>query len=209
MNVGNRSVRWGMAMLLWASLTVIAATPPTQTPDSVIRETADEVIAAIKTDKAIQAGDRKRAYDLINQKVLPHFDFVHMTRLAVGRYWRDATPDQQKRLMDGFRDLLVRTYASSLSQYKDQVVQIKGTEGTAGDSEAVVHTLLVPSGGQTIPIDYNMEKMEADWKVYDIKVDGVSLVTNYRSEFADIVRRNGLDGLIKALDDKRKAAEKQ
>ncbi len=211
MNVGNRSVRWGLAMLLWASLTAIAATSPSQaqTPDSVIRETADEVIAAIKADKAIQAGDRKRAYDLINQKVLPHFDFVHMTRLAVGRYWRDATPDQQKRLMDGFRDLLVRTYASSLSQYKDQVVQIKGTEETAGDPEAVVHTLLVPSGGQTIPIDYNMEKMGTDWKVYDIKVDGVSLVTNYRSEFADIVRRNGLDGLIKALDDKRKAAEKQ
>ena len=211
MNVGNRSVRWGLAMLLWASLTAIAATSPSQaqTPDSVIRETADEVIAAIKADKAIQAGDRKRAYDLINQKVLPHFDFVHMTRLAVGRYWRDATPDQQKRLMDGFRDLLVRTYASSLSQYKDQVVQIKGTEETAGDPEAVVHTLLVPSGGQTIPIDYNMEKMGTDWKVYDIKVDGVSLVTNYRSEFADVVRRNGLDGLIKALDDKRKAAEKQ
>ncbi|NDU91360.1 MAG: ABC transporter substrate-binding protein [Ferrovum sp.] len=179
------------------------------TPDEVIRKTAEDVIASIKADKAIQSGDRSKAYALIDQKVLPHFDFNRMTRLAVGRNWNQASADQQKQLMDGFKDLLVRTYASSLSQYKNQVVQIKGTENQTGGTEAVVHSVIVPSGGQTIPIDYSMEKTGDGWKVYDIRVDGVSLVTNYRSEFSDIVRRNGVDGLIKALDDKRKLAEKR
>jgi phospholipid transport system substrate-binding protein len=178
-------------------------------PDEVIRKTAEEVIASIKADKSIQSGDRSKAYALIDQKVLPHFDFTRMTRLAVGRNWNRASPDQQKQLEDEFRDLLVRTYATSLSQYKDQVVQIRGTENQTGGTEAVVHSAIVPSGGQTIPIDYSMEKMGDGWKVYDIRVDGVSLVTNYRSEFADIVRRNGVEGLIKALDDKRKLADKR
>ncbi|MDE2623929.1 MAG: ABC transporter substrate-binding protein [Betaproteobacteria bacterium] len=203
-----KMVRAGMAGLLllaglWAQASAVAG------PDAVIRKTADEVIAAIKADKAIQSGDRTSAYKLIDQKVLPHFDFERMTRLAVGRNWRQAAPEQKKQLVGGFRDLLVRTYASSLSQYKDQVVQIKGTDAQPGDAEAVVHTLIVPSGGQSIPIDYSMEKANDDWKVYDIRVDGVSLVTNYRSEFADIVRRNGVDGLIKALEEKSRAAEKK
>ncbi|MDE2259913.1 MAG: ABC transporter substrate-binding protein [Betaproteobacteria bacterium] len=178
-------------------------------PDEVIRKTAEEVIASIKADSAIQSGDRSKAYALIEQKVLPHFDFTRMTRLAMGRNWNQASPDQQKQLIYEFKDLLVRTYASSLSQYKDQVVQIKGTESQPDGNDAVVHSAIVPSGGQTVPIDYSMEKMSDSWKVYDIRVDGVSLVTNYRSEFADIVRRNGVDGLIKALDDKRKLASKQ
>ena len=178
-------------------------------PDEVIRKTADEVIAAIKADKSIQSGDRSKAYALIDQKVLPHFDFTRMTRLAVGRNWNQASADQQKQLVDEFRDLLVRTYATSLSQYKDQVVQVKGTDNQNGGTEAVVHTAIVPSGGQTVPIDYSMEKTGDGWKVFDIRVDGVSLVTNYRSEFSDVVRRNGIEGLIKALDDKRKMAEKR
>ncbi|MBU6505652.1 MAG: ABC transporter substrate-binding protein [Betaproteobacteria bacterium] len=205
---GMKMVRAGMAGLLllaglWAQASAVAG------PDAVIRKTADEVIAAVKADKAIQSGDRTSAYKLIDQKVLPHFDFERMTRLAVGRNWRQAAPEQQKQLVGGFRDLLVRTYASSLSQYKDQVVQIKGTDAQPGDAEAVVHTLIVPSGGQSIPIDYSMEKANDDWKVYDIRVDGVSLVTNYRSEFTDIVRRSGVDGLIKALEEKSRAAEKK
>ena len=120
-------------------------------PDEVIRKTAEDVIASIKADKAIQSGDRSKAYALIDQKVLPHFDFARMTRLAVGRNWNQASADQQKQLVDEFRDLLVRTYASSLSQYKDQVVQIKGTENQSGGTEAVVHSAIVPSGGQTVP----------------------------------------------------------
>lgn len=177
------------------------------TPDALIRHTADEVIATIKADKSIQAGDRNKAYALITQKVLPHFDLVRMTRLALGRNWNQANGDQQKLLIDDFKDLLVRTYSSSLSQYKDQVVQVKGSEVQQAEGEAVVHTLLVPSGGQSIPIDYSMNQVGGDWKIYDIKVDGVSLVTNYRGEFSDIVRRNGIDGLIQAMEQKRKAAE--
>ncbi len=195
----------GLALLL-TGLNVLGAEAA---PDEVIRKTAEEVIAAIKADKGIQAGDRSKAYALIDQKVLPHFDFTRMTRLAVGRNWNQASLDQQKQLVEEFRDLLVRTYASSLSQYKDQVLQIKGTENQPGDTEAVVHSVILPSGGQAIPIDYSMEKMGDGWKVYDIRVDGVSLVTNYRSEFTDIVRRGGVDGLIKALDDKRKLADKR
>ncbi len=177
------------------------------TPEAVIRQTADEVIATVKADKSIQAGDRNKAYALINQKVLPHFDFTRMTRLAMGRNWNQASGEQQKLITEDFKDLLVRTYSSSLSQYKDQTLQVKGSEVQAADKEAVVHTLLVPSGGQNIPIDYSMEQVGSDWKVYDIKVDGVSLVTNYRGEFSDIVRRNGIDGLIQALEQKRKSAE--
>jgi phospholipid transport system substrate-binding protein len=178
-------------------------------PDEVVRSTANEVIAAIKSDKDIQAGNRAKTYALIDSKVLPHFDFTRMTRLALGRNWNQASPEQQKLLVSGFRDLLVRTYATSLSQYRDQVVQVKGTDSKPDDTDAVVHTSIVPTGGQAVPIDYSMEKMPDGWKVFDIRVDGVSLVTNYRSEFSDIVRRNGIDGLIRALDEKRKLAEKQ
>ncbi len=190
-------------LLVWG----MSAMAMDMAPADVISTTADQVIAAIKSDKAIRNGDRAEAYKLIEQKVLPHFDFTRMTRLAVGRYWRQASVDQQAQLISGFRDLLVRTYSTSLSQYKDQVVQMKGTDLQDGD--ALVHTALVPSGGQPIPIDYSMEKMPDGWKVYDITVDGVSLVTNYRSEFGDVVRRDGVDGLIHSLDEKRKLAEKK
>ncbi len=190
-------------LLVWSISAMAADTAPAD----VIGTTADQVIAAVKANKAIRNGDRAEAYRLIEQKVLPHFDFTRMTRLAVGRYWRQATADQQTQIINGFRDLLVRTYSASLSQYKDQVVQVKGTDLQDGD--AVVHTLLVPSGGQSIPIDYSMEKTPDGWKVYDITVDGVSLVTNYRSEFGDVVRRDGVDGLIHSLDEKRKLAEKK
>ncbi len=206
MNVQRRQWLRG-GMLVGGVLLSCALWAAEPSPEAVIRQTAEEVIATVKADKSIQAGDRNKAYALINQKVLPHFDFARMTRLAMGRNWNQATGDQQKVIADDFKDLLVRTYSSSLSQYKDQVLQVKGSEVQASEGEAVVHTVLVPSGGQNIPIDYSMEQQGNDWKVYDIKVDGVSLVTNYRGEFSDIVRRNGIDGLIQALEQKRKAAQ--
>ncbi|KXW56031.1 MAG: ABC transporter substrate-binding protein [Betaproteobacteria bacterium] len=174
-----------------------------------IRNTANEVINTLKADKAIHNGDRQKAYALINDKVLPHFDFVRMTRLAMGKNWRLADDNQKKELVDNFRSLLVRTYASSLSQYKDQVVQVKGSENTGDDSDVIVHTAIIPSGGDTIPIDYAMEKQADGWKVYDIRVDGVSLVTNYRGEFNEQINRGGINGLIKALEDKSRLAEKK
>ena len=174
-----------------------------------IKNTANEVIATLKTDKAIHNGDRQKAYALINDKVLPHFDFVRMTRLAMGKNWRLADEGQKKELVDNFRSLLVRTYAASLSQYKDQVIQVKGSENTGDDSDVIVHTAIIPSGGDTIPIDYAMEKQADGWKVYDIRVDGVSLVTNYRGEFNEQINRGGINGLIKALQDKSRLAEKK
>ncbi|WP_273118374.1 MlaC/ttg2D family ABC transporter substrate-binding protein [Ferrovum myxofaciens] len=186
---------WNLAV--WAAIT----------PESVISNTADEVVATLKKDKAIQNGDRARAYALIQDKVLPHFDFTRMTRLAMGKNWRQASPEQQQKLTEGFRDLLVRTYATSLSQYKNQELKVKGSDLYDGGNEATVHSVVIPSGGPIVPIDYRMEKLGDDWKVFDIQVDGVSLVTNYRNEFSDIVRNHGIDGLIQAMADKSKQAE--
>lgn len=187
----------GWSVTVWAALT----------PEAVISTTADEVVAALKTDQDIKNGDSAKAYALIQTKVLPHFDFLRMTRLAMGKYWRQANATQQQQLSDGFRDLLVRTYSSSLSQYKDQQLKVKGSDMDSNGLEATVHTQVIPSGGPSIPIDYRMEKMGDDWKVFDIQVDSVSLVTNYRGEFGEIVRSRGVDGLIQALADKSRQAE--
>ncbi len=202
MTLGKR-IQLGLVLTGW-SLAVWAGVA---TPESVISTTADEVVHTLKTDKDIKNGDSAKAYALIRDKVLPHFDFMRMTRLAMGKYWRDANADQQQKLADGFRDLLVRTYSSSLSQYKDQQLKVKGED--LDGQEATVHTVIIPSGGPSIPIDYRMEQMGDDWKVFDIQVDGVSLVTNYRSEFGEIVRSRGVDGLIQALADKARQAEKK
>lgn len=199
-----------ISLLFVLSLVANAQSSMTSATD-IIKNTANDVIATLKADKAIRNGDRQKAYALINDKVLPHFDFVRMTRLAMGKNWRKADDSQKSQLVDNFRSLLVRTYASSLSQYKDQVVQIKGSEKTSdeADADVIVHTVIVPSGGNEIPIDYAMEKQADGWKVYDIRVDGVSLVTNYRGEFNEQIIRNGVDGLIKALQEKSKLAEKK
>jgi phospholipid transport system substrate-binding protein len=196
--------------LLLLTINVFAQSDNVSAVDT-IKKTADEVIATLKADKAIRNGDRQKAYALINDKVLPHFDFVRMTRLAMGKNWRKADSTQQQKLVDNFRNLLVRTYASSLSQYKDQVLQIKGSEATGDDANAdiIVHTVVIPSGGKEIPIDYAMEKQVDGWKVYDIRVDGVSLVTNYRGEFNEQIIKNGIDGLIGALQEKSKLAERK
>ncbi|HQT81540.1 MAG: hypothetical protein B7Z60_03930 [Ferrovum sp. 37-45-19] len=196
--------------LLLLTINVFAQSDNVSAVDT-IKKTADEVIATLKADKAIRNGDRQKAYALINDKVLPHFDFVRMTRLAMGKNWRKADSTQQQKLVDNFRNLLVRTYASSLSQYKDQVLQIKGSEATGDDANAdiIVHTVVIPSGGNEIPIDYAMEKQVDGWKVYDIRVDGVSLVTNYRGEFNEQIIKNGIDGLIGALQEKSKLAERK
>ena len=195
--VGMTLTLAGWNLAVWAAIT----------PESVISSTADEVVATLKKDKAIQNGDRAKAYALIQDKVLPHFDFTRMTRLAMGKNWRQASPEQQQKLTEGFRDLLVRTYASSLSQYKNQELKVKGSDLYDGGNEATVHSVLIPSDGPSIPFDYRMEKLGEEWKVFDIQVDGVSLVTNYRNEFSDIVRNHGINGLIQAMADKSRQAE--
>lgn len=170
--------------------------------DEVIRKNVNDVLTALKSDKDLQAGDAKKLEKLAEEKILPHFNFPHMTQLAVGRNWKDASDAQKTSLTDQFRTLLLRTYSSTLSQYRNQTIDVKPLKAAAADAEVVVKTAVIQSGGQPIPIDYSMEKTPSGWKVYDVLIDGVSLVTNYRSSFNTEIKTNGVDGLIKSLTDR-------
>ncbi len=176
-------------------------------PDELVKNTTLEVISVIKQDKDIQAGDRAKIYALVEEKVLTHFDFRRMSQLAMGKNWRQATPEQQEALIKEFRSLLVRTYAVSLSQYRDQKIEIKPTKLDADAKDATVKSLFLQNGREPVTVDYVMYKLPAGWKVFNITVEGVSLVENYRSTFNEQVRKSGVDGLIKTLADRNKAAE--
>ncbi len=178
-------------------------------PDELIRSTVDDVLAVVKKDRDIRAGDEKRILELVDAKVLPHFDFERMTKLAVGRGWRSATPEQKQKLMTEFRNLLVRTYASAFTRFQDQTVEIKPLRMQPGDTEVTVRTLISKPGGQPVAVDYEMEKTADSWKAFDLSVEGASLVTTYRSSFGEQVNRGGIDGLIKTLVDKNKAADSE
>ncbi len=179
-----------------------AAYGQAQSPDDLVKSTSEEVLGVIR-----QTHDRQKLQQLAEQKVVPHFDFERMTQLAVGRAWREATPDQQRQLQEQFRELLVRTYTNALAAgtHGNAKVQMKagGTKGS-DKSETVVHTQAVEPGRAPIAIDYYMEQKPDGWKVYDVTVDSVSLVTNYRGQFAGTVSQSGIDGLIKTLSDKNK-----
>lgn len=179
-------------------------------PDALIQKSTNEILAAIKTDKDLAAGDQRKIEKLADEKVLPYFNFVRMTQLAVGRNWRDASDAQKKLLIDEFRLLLVRTYSTSLTQFRNQTIDVKPTKMVAGDTEVVVKTQINQPGGQPIPIDYSMEKSTGSWKVFDVLIDGVSLVTNYRSSFNTEIQKSGIDGLIKSLSERnaKNAAKK-
>lgn len=170
-------------------------------PDALVKRVTADVINSVKQDPAIQSGSSAKAATLIEQKVLPYFDFVRMTSLAMGPHWRQATPEQQKRVVDQFRSLLVRTYSSALAKYRDQVIETKAPRTAASaEGSTVVRSTVTQSGAEPITIDYSMERSgSGDWKVYDIAVAGVSLVTTYRDTFAREIRDGGVDGLIKSL----------
>ncbi len=176
-------------------------------PDALVRQISTEVIDTVKADKEIQAGNLGRIIALVDAKVMPHVNFQRMTAIAVGRAWRTATPDQQKRLLDEFKTLLVRTYSGALTQVKDQTVQLKPLRAGADDSEVVVRTE-VQGKGDPIQLDYRLEKTPAGWKIYDVNVLGVWLAdTSFKSQFAPIIANSGLDGLIGNLAElNRKAA---
>ncbi len=176
-------------------------------PDELVKNTTLEVISVIKQDKDIQAGDRAKIYALVEEKVLTHFDFRRMSQLAMGKNWRQATPEQQDALIKEFRSLLVRTYAVSLSQYRDQKIEIKPTKLEPDAKDATVKSLFIQSGREPVTVDYLMYKIPAGWKVFNITVEGVSLVENYRSTFNDQIRKSGVDGLIKTLVERNRDAE--
>ena len=173
-----------------------------EAPDAMVRKNTNEILAAIKADKDLAAGNQKKIEKLADEKVLPFFNFVRMTQLAVGRNWRDANDAQKKSLIDEFRTLLVRTYSTSLTQFRNQTIDVKPLKVAPTDTEIVVKTQVNQPGGQPIPIDYSMEKSGDSWKVYDVLIDGVSLVTNYRSSFNTEIQKSGIDGLIKSLSER-------
>jgi phospholipid transport system substrate-binding protein len=177
-------------------------------PDALVKGITQDVIAVIKQDKEIQAGNARKISELVDSKVLPHFNFSRMAQLAVAVNWRKATPDQQKAITQEFRALLVRTYSTALSSYRDQVIEYKPLRARAEDTEVTVKSEVKQKGAQPVTIDYDMEKTPSGWKVFDVKVGGVSLITTYKEEFANQVRESGVDGLIKTLATKnRQAAE--
>jgi phospholipid transport system substrate-binding protein len=175
------------------------------TPDGLIRQLSTEVIDSVKADKAIQSGDVSRIIALVDAKVMPNLNFQRMTATAVGRYWRTASPEQQKRLQDEFKILLVRTYAGALTQVKDQTVALKPFRAAAEDTEVVVRTE-IKGKGDPIQLDYRLEKLATGWKVYDVNVLGVWLVEQYKNSFSQEIGSVGIDGLITKLAEKNKAA---
>ena len=177
-------------------------------PDALVKSVTDEVLDIIRKDKDIKAGSTRRAIELVEQKVLPHFNFTRMTALAVGKDWRQATPEQQKVLTVEFRDLLVRTYSNALIAYKNESVDYRPFKMQPGETDVTVRTQIHQAGArQPITLDYSLEKNGNAWKVYDVVVAGVSLVTNYRSSFATEIRNGGIDGLIKTLKAKNASLE--
>ena len=184
---------------------VWAADPP---PDLLAKNTTNEVLAILKADKDIQGGNVQKVYDLVEAKVLPHFDFNRMTQLAVGKHWNAATPKQKQSLVKEFRSLLVRTYATSLTAFSNQAIEFKPFSMKPGATEVTVQTEVKQPGGKPIPINYDMHKTAFGWKVFDVSIDGVSLVINYRSSFANTIRQSGIDGLISMLESKSRSLEK-
>ncbi len=179
-------------------------------PDELIRRLSVEVLDIIKADKDVQSGDVRKIVSYVDSKIMPHVNFTRMTAAAVGRNWRQATPEQQKRLQEEFKNLLVRTYSGALTQVKDQTINVKPLRASPGDTEVVVRTDVI-SRGDAVQLDYRMEKSPTGWRIYDLNVLGVWLVETYRTQFAQEISARGIDGLIAALAQRNKAgsAEKK
>lgn len=179
-----------------------------QAPDALVKAVTLEVVDIIQKDKDIQSGNRQKVIALIEAKVLPHFNFQAMTSSAVGRNWDKANADQKARLMDEFKTLLVRTYASALAAYSNQKFDFRPLRAKPTDTDVTVNVRILQSGAEPVTIDYDMEKRPTGWKVWDVRVGGISLVANYRTEFDNLVRESGIDGLIKTLQTKNKSLER-
>jgi len=205
MRNGNTGRLIGL-LLFAASVTAFEGRAQAPSPDVLVRNTTEEVLTIVRNDKDIKAGKVERIVNLIEEKVAPHFDFTRMTRLAVGRAWRDATPAQREALIKEFRSLLVRSYSAALTAYTGVSVEYRPFRFNAGDAEATVQTLIkLPGGAETITVDYDMALTPNGWKVYDVRVAGASLIINDRNLFALELDRGGIDGLIKSLVNRNSA----
>jgi phospholipid transport system substrate-binding protein len=163
----------------------------------------------VRADREIQSGNRQRVLQLVEQKIVPHFSFTRMTQLAMGRNWRQASPDQQKTLVEQFKVLLVRTYTAAFTQYRNETIEYRPTRMKPGDTDVVVQSFINRPGAQPVAVDYSMEKTPEGWKVYNVKIEGVSLVETYRNTFNAEVQKSGVDGLIRTLSERNRALAQQ
>jgi len=176
-------------------------------PQALVKDVTEEVLSILRQDKDLQAGNRQRAMGLIESKIAPHFDFTRMTELAVGKTWRDADAAQRQALTKEFRTLLVRTYANALTAYRDQTVSFKPASPAKEAGEVTVRSQINKAGAPPIGLDYQLAQSGGGWKVFDVIIDNVSLVTSYRGSFAVEADKGGIDGLTKALQDKNRRLE--
>ena len=192
---------------LFAGLFLSAAAFANDTPDALVQRVTDEVLDIVRKDKEIQGGNTQKAIELVDKKVLPYFNFQHMTALALGKEWKKASPQQQTQLTAEFKTLLVRTYSNALTSYKNQKIVYKPFKMADGETDVLVRTEIQQPGAKPVQLDYSLEKLDGNWKVYDVVAAGISLVTNYRDQFNQEVRANGIDGLIASIAAKNKSLE--
>lgn len=200
-------MKWLFSLMLGSLLSISSVFAQEDSPDAMIKKVTDEVLTIVRQDKDIQNGNTRKAIELVEVKVLPHFNFQRMTALAMGKEWQKANAEQKKRLSEEFKTLLVRTYSNALTSYRDQTIRYKPTKMPGGDADVVVKTEILQPGSKPVQLDYSLEKQPDGWKVFDVIVAGVSLVTNYRDTFTQEVRANGVDGLIQMLSSKNKQLE--
>lgn len=209
--MGNTMMKGGLYSFMLALCLGAAPVHSAETvaPDVLAKNVTEEVLAIVRADKDLQAGDQKKILDLVESKVAPHFNFVRMTQLAMGRNWRQASAEQQRQLTGEFRALLIRTYTSAFTQYRNQTVEYRQPRMAATDTDVVVRSLITQPSGQPVAVDYSMERTDNGWKVYNVKIEGISLVENYRNTFNTEIHKSGVDGLIKTLAEKNKALTQQ
>ena len=199
MRIGRPKVFQRCLVALFGAVAIGTALAVPMNPDALVNDTVREVQQIIRQDPALQAGDKQKTFDLVEKKILPHFDFERMTMLAVGKDWQRATPEQRQSLVNAFRTLLVRTYSGALATYKDHKIDVKPTRADGGDNVVVRSQVTGPGGAPPVLMDYRMYRTSDGWKVMDVAVEGVSLVTTYRSTFKSEIDRGGFDGLIKLI----------
>lgn len=198
-----------ISALLFCAMALFALRAPAEVtpPDELVKSVTLETLEIVSKDQEIQAGNVEKIIGLVEAKVLPHFSFDSMTALAMGVNWRKATPEQKAKLVEQFKTLLVRTYASAITSYRDEKFEFLPLRAKPTDTDVTVNVRVLKSGRQPIALDYDMEKTANGWKCYNVYVAGVSLVLNYRTEFANEVRKSGIDGLIEVLEKKNKKLE--
>lgn len=175
-------------------------------PDALVKTTANDVLDIIKKDKDIQSGDMKKITALAEEKILPHFDFEAMSKSVLGKNWREASPEQQTQFVSEFRTLLVRTYASAMAKYRNQTIEYKPLRAEPGETRVTVKTQILQPGGPALPVDYTLKLTGDAWKVVDVTIEGVSLVTNYRGQFTNELKQTDMKGLIQRIADKNKSS---